>query len=70
MKKELVSVEFRPAKGGMISRTNMKSPRGGQGGGPSYDHESEETVHPTMEHATAHMGKMMAGCFKGESKEK
>jgi hypothetical protein len=63
MKKELVSVELRPAKGGVISRTNMKTSRGGQGGGPSYDHNSEETVHPTMEHMQAHIGKMMGMAF-------
>lgn len=63
MKKELVSVEYRPAKGGMISTTNMRTKRPGVGGGPDFNHEREEMVHPSMEQAQAHMGKMMAGCF-------
>lgn len=62
-KPQLISIEVRPAKGGVISRTSMQTPRSGQGGGPMMDHNSEEMVHPTMEHMQAHMGKMMAGCF-------
>lgn len=68
-KKELRSVRFEPAKGGVISETETRVHRGGSGGGPEYDHEREMGVHPTMEHAKEHLGKMMAGCFKDGAKE-
>jgi hypothetical protein len=50
-KGEFHSLEFRPAKGGAVSTTRMKYKRGGQGGGPDYDYESQEEVHPNMQSA-------------------
>jgi hypothetical protein len=37
-KGEVMGLEFKPAKGGLISETHMKYKRGGQGGGPMEDH--------------------------------
>lgn len=62
-KREVEAVEFRPAKGGVISETKTKVHRGGQGGGPDYDYEREETGHPTHEHAAAHLKKMLGHAF-------
>jgi hypothetical protein len=65
-------VEFRPAKGGITSETHMKFKRGGQGGGPSEDHETETAIHPTMDHAHAHLTAMLGHCManqKAEAKE-
>lgn len=59
-KPEIEGVHFKPAKGGLISETSMKFKRGGQGGGPMHDYEHETAVHPTMEHAQAHLAKMMS----------
>jgi hypothetical protein len=57
--KTLEEVTFRPAKGGhSISETKIKTHRGGQGGGPSYDFEREETMHPTLKHAQDHLAKV------------
>ncbi len=57
--KKLEEVTFRPAKGGhSISSTRFKTARGGQGGGPSFDYNSEETMHPTAEHAAKHLAKV------------
>lgn len=74
-KGETVGVEFKPATGGIISTTHMRFKRGGQGGGPDFDHEHEEAVHPTMEHAVGHLRTTLGGVFgksetepvKGES---
>lgn len=62
------SLEFRPAKGGIISRTVMAHKRGGHGGGPDYDHSSEERVHPDMDSAKAHLESTMGSDMgkKGE----
>lgn len=58
-KSKLEEVTFRPAKGGhSISSTRFKTQRGGQGGGPSFDYNSEETMHPTAEHAAKHLAKV------------
>lgn len=53
-------VSFRPMKGGkkeagIISHTRTKYDRGGQGGGPEADYESEERYHPTIAHAVKHL---------------
>ena len=69
-KGEVLGIEFKPAKGGLVSETHMRYKRGGQGGGPDWDHESETGVHPNMEHAHAHLEAMMGHCFgAGEAKE-
>ena len=60
-KPKLVAVEFRPAKNGIISETRTRTPRGGQGGGPDFDHETEQAVHPNVKHAQAHLAKCMGG---------
>jgi hypothetical protein len=61
-------LSFRPAKGGVISELSMRTKRSGQGGGGMHDYESETTVHPTMEHAKAHLEKHMGDCFGGSEK--
>lgn len=54
-KSEVCEVSFKPAKGGLVSETRTKSKRGGQGGGPDYDYETENGVHSTLEHASKHL---------------
>lgn len=71
-KSTIESVSFRPAKGGVISETSHRTKRSGQGGGPMHDYDHETAVHPSMEHAQAHLGKMLGDCYgssKGESKD-
>jgi hypothetical protein len=58
-KRELLEVSYRPAKGGLISETRTRTPRGGQGGGPDFDHETEQAVHKNLKHAQAHLAKCM-----------
>ena len=55
-------ISFERAKGGLVSSAEHRTYRGGQGGGPEYDYDEEKTVHPTMEHAKAHLDSM-ADCF-------
>lgn len=62
-KAKVVGIEFRPATGGMMSEMHKETPRSGQGGGPLTEHESEMTIHPSMEHAKAHLEKCMGHCF-------
>jgi len=58
-KSKLEEVTFRPAKGGhSISSTRMKTARGGQGGGPSFDYHSDETMHKTLKDAQGHLAKV------------
>ena len=64
------SVRFEAAKGGIISHTEKAYARGGQGGGPLEDIEHKPEVHPTMEHAKAHLEATMGHCFGEGSKEK
>ena len=59
-KSELVEVSYRPAKGGIVSETRTRTRRSGQGGGPDYDHETEQGVHPTTQHAQAHLKELFA----------
>ncbi len=66
-KGEVKEVSFRPAKGGVVSETRREYKRGGQGGGPMMDHESETAVHADMKSAMSHMKSCMGHCFKGES---
>lgn len=65
-KRELVAVEFRPAKNGIISEARVRTKRSGQGGGPDYDHETETAVHPNAKHAQAHLAALMGGGAKPE----
>jgi hypothetical protein len=38
--------------------------RGGQGGGPLHDYESDKPViHATLKHAQDHLAEVAAGCF-------
>ena len=62
-KREVVAIEFKPAKGGIASETHFREHRGGQGGGPLMEHESEMGVHPDMASATAHLEKHLGHCF-------
>ena len=69
-KRILDGVEYRPAKGGIVSKTTHKIARGGQGGGPAFDFESEDAVHPTAKHAAGHLQAMFhseSGTDKGAS---
>lgn len=69
-KPEVEHVSFRPAKGGIVSETSMKTTRGGQGGGPLHDYGSETAVHGSMAHAVKHLKEKMGHCFGGgEEKE-
>ena len=63
---EVHSIEFKPAKGGLISSTHLRFKRGGQGSGPDYDNETEMAVHPTIEHAAAHLKTRFGRTFKSE----
>jgi hypothetical protein len=60
---EVCEVSFKPAKGGVISETRTKMKRGGQGGGPDYDYKTENGVHPSMEHASAHLKSTLGHSF-------
>jgi hypothetical protein len=64
-KREVMAIEFKPAKGGIASETHFREHRSGQGGGPLMGHESEMGVHPDMASATAHLEKHMGHCFGG-----
>ena len=66
--REVESVSYRPAKGGIISETRHKTFRGGQGGGPNFDWGSDDAVHPSMEHAMKHLKSMMGSVF-GEAQK-
>lgn len=68
-KHEIESVEFRGAKGGIVSETRMRHKRPGQGGGPDYDYKHETGVHPTLEHAKEHLETALGHLFTGASKE-
>jgi len=69
-KGEVMGLEFKPAKGGLISETTTKYKRGGQGGGPMEDHERESAVHPTIKHAQEHLAAVMGHCCpSGTDKE-
>lgn len=69
-KPEVVGIEFKPAKGGMMSETRTRQQRSGQGGGPLMEHDSEMAIHPTMDHAKAHLEKCMGHCFGSSDSEK
>lgn len=64
-KGEVISVEFRPAKGGVVSETRTKYKRGGQGGGPMDDYEHETAVHSTKEDAAAHLHAALGKAWGG-----
>lgn len=69
-KGEVESVTFRPAKGGVVSETTTAYKRGGQGGGPDREYEHETAVHPTHEHAAAHLKSMLGHAYASEEEEK
>ena len=69
-KAEVRSMTFEHAKNGLVSRTHLRSKRSGQGGGPDYDYEEETNVHPTAEHAAAHLKKYMGGANDGDADDK
>ena len=64
-KRELVTVEYRPAKNGIISETRTRTARGGQGGGPDYDLDHETAVHRNAGEAQAHLGRVMGAMPMG-----
>lgn len=67
--RECVSVEFKPAKGGVVSESRFETKRGGQGGGPMMDYDHETAVHPTEESAHEHLGKMLGQHFEGADRD-
>lgn len=67
-KPEVQEVTFRPAKGGVVSETRMKYKRGGQGGGPMNDYESQTAVHSSHEEPSKHLKAMLGRCFGNEEK--
>jgi hypothetical protein len=69
--REIMGINFKPAKNGWTSETQHRTFRGGQGGGSSHDYGSEDMVHNTIEHAKAHLGKMMgmSGVFAEAEKK-
>lgn len=69
-KTEVTHVSFKPAKGGIVSETHKETKRGGQGGGPMHDYDTETAVHPTIESAHAHLTAMMGHAFAGKSEAK
>lgn len=68
-KPTVTSVEFRPAKGGVVSETRTETKRGGQGGGPMCDYDSATAVHPTLESAADHLKKHMGNAFSDSDRE-
>lgn len=68
-KAKIESLEFRPAEGGLISEMRKRVSRGGSGGGPAYEMDHETTVHPTMEHAEAHLRESLGHVFEGAKEE-
>jgi hypothetical protein len=62
-KPEILGVEYSPAKGGVVSHTNTRVKRPGQGGGGDFDHKSVTTIHPTLKHAQDHMAGVMGKFF-------
>jgi len=59
------SISFRPAEGGLVSETTTKYKRGGSGGGPDSEYDRETGIHPTIEHAIAHLKETMGHHYKG-----
>jgi hypothetical protein len=58
-KKTVIEVSFEPAEGGIISKTRHRE-------GDDSDFGMRETktaIHPSMDHAAAHLMKTMEGCF-------
>jgi hypothetical protein len=68
-KAEIVEVSFKPATGGIVSETRSKMRRGGQGGGPDWDYETESGVHPTLKHASEHLKATLGHHFAAAPKE-
>lgn len=60
--RRVISVEFEPAEGGMISRTRTRGDDD-EDYGPT---ESKTAIHPTADHAAAHLVTTMASCFEGK----
>ena len=73
--KEIESVSYRPVKGvdgengSVIARVSSKTARGGQGGGPMYDYNEDETALPSMEHVHKHMKKHLGSVFGVEPED-
>ncbi len=61
--KEVTGLRFKPAENGLMSEMSHRTFRGGQGGGPDYDHGSTDTIHPSMHHAMQHLKKNMGHVF-------
>lgn len=60
---QVMGVRYEPADGGMVSHTETRFARGGQGGGPEYDHETKPGVHKSMASAVKHLKATMGDCF-------
>lgn len=68
-KSEVHEMRLEPLDGqsGVISHTTHKLARGGQGGGPDYDYDTEKIHHPTLKHLTSHIAETMGQHFGKES---
>ncbi len=62
-KTEVSGMRFKPAENGLTSETEHRTARGGQGGGPSFDHHTETMIHPNMNHAVKHLKSTFAHIY-------
>jgi hypothetical protein len=58
-----IRLEPMPKGQGVISHTESKFKRGGQGGGPMNDYETEKNHHPDEESLHAHIKAKLGHCF-------
>lgn len=63
-KEQVMGLHYEPAKGGLTSRTHMRTQRGGQGGGPGYDDHEVPHIHATMEDAKQHLEDTLGHAFE------
>ena len=70
-KPELIGIRIEPLdnRSGVISHVEKRIRRGGQGGGPDADYETERTHHPTMEHLHEHLAEHLGHCFQETEEE-
>ncbi len=55
------AVDFSKANGGLVSTTRSKSE-----GGDSFGGESQQTIHPSMSHAVAHLKQALSHAFEDD----
>ena len=69
-KREVAEITIKPAAGGVTTETRHKVSRGGQGGGPAYDHEQANAIHPDMKSLRKHLNDHLGHCFSGGGEPK